>query len=53
MIGISTKMALPFGCWDVGESFNQAVQIEEEEEDHYEVEEGRTEFQVNIGNNEK
>lgn len=29
---------LPFGLWDVGETFNQAVDFEQEEEEQYEVE---------------
>jgi len=40
---------LPFGMWDVGNSFYEAVDLEDEEEDQYEEEslEKRTVFNVN------
>ena len=31
-------MTLPFGVWDVGQSFNEAVDLEEEENEQYEDE---------------
>ena len=46
---------LPFGMWDVGESFYEAVDLEDEEEDQYEEEDedNKTQFKIECNDLER